>query len=125
VLAGVAAVGATTVLAACGSGSDGGTGDTGGSPATVKAADVPVGGGKIISDSKVVVTQPTAGQYKAFSAICTHQGCVVAKIENAKIECTCHHSMFSITDGSVVGGPAPSALPAKTVTLNGDTLTVS
>jgi Rieske Fe-S protein len=72
-----------------------------------------------------VVTQPTSGQFKAFSAVCTHQGCIVAKVESGSIVCTCHQSHFSITDGSVQSGPAPSALPSKTVTVNGTSLSVS
>jgi Rieske Fe-S protein len=126
VLAGAAAVGAVSALAACGDSASSGTSATAQtSPVTVKAADIPVGGGKIYQDTQIVVTQPTAGSYKAFSAICTHQGCVVAKVDATTITCTCHNSMFSAIDGSVKQGPATSALPAKTVTANGADLTVS
>jgi len=127
VIAGAAAVGAVSALAACGdSGSTTGTTTNAPtSPVTIKAADVPVGGGKIYNDTQIVVTQPTAGSYKAFSAICTHQGCVVASVDATTILCTCHNSMFSSTDGSVKQGPATSPLPAKTVTVNGADLTVS
>ena len=122
VLAGVAAVGAVGALAACGSGSDT-TANTG--PVTLAAADVPVGGGKILSDSRVVVTQPAAGTYKAFSAVCTHQGCIVAAVANDVISCACHNSRFSATDGSVQAGPAPSPLPGRTVKVDGSNLIVS
>lgn len=126
VLTGAAAVGVTAALAACGSGGDGGTGaGSGGGPATVSAADVPVGGGKILTAQSVVVTQPTAGTYKAFSAVCTHQGCVVSGVANSTIICACHNSQFSAADGSVMTGPATRALAAKTVSVSGDTLTVS
>lgn len=123
VLAGAAAAGASAALVACGSdGSD--TGDQGGSSAvTIAASAVPVGGGAI--SSNVVVTQPTAGQYKAFSAVCTHQGCTVSSVQDSKINCACHQSSFSAADGSPISGPATRPLAAKTVTLNGDTLTVS
>src|SRR3954470_7055695 len=126
VIAGAAAVGAVSALAACGdSGPAGGTTtNPPASPVTVKAADVPVGGGKIYNDTQIVVTQPTAGSYKAFSAICTHQGCVVASVDATTILCTCHNSMFSSTDGSVKQGPATSPLPARTVTIHGADLTV-
>jgi Rieske Fe-S protein len=124
-LAGAAAVGvvgATGALAACGSG----TGDTSGSgPVTIPVADVPVGGGKIISADKIVVTQPTAGTFKAFSAVCTHQGCIVDNVLNGTIRCPCHFSRFAIADGSVVSGPAPAPLPARTVTIQGSTVTVT
>jgi Rieske Fe-S protein len=84
--------------------------------------DVPVGGGKVFANQKVVVTQPTAGQFKAFSATCTHMGCTVGSVANGTIDCPCHGSMFSIVDGSVKGGPAPRALAAKQVAVNGTTI---
>lgn len=92
---------------------------------TVPVADVPVGGGKILAKDKVVVTQPTAGEFKAFSAVCTHQGCLVGQITGKAIVCPCHGSEFSITDGKVQNGPAETALPAKKVTKNGANLTVA
>jgi Rieske Fe-S protein len=117
------------VLAACGSADSGGpapevrgTVDASGG---IKTSEIPVGGGKIFADQKYVVTQPKAGEFKAFSAICTHQGCAVSKIAAGAIDCPCHGSSYSIEDGSVLGGPAPRPLPAKTVTQTGDTLTVS
>lgn len=88
-------------------------------------SEIPEGGGKIFSDAKVVVTQPSAGEYKAFSAICTHMQCVVDKVANKTIDCPCHGSQFSITDGSVVAGPAPSPLPAKTVTISSGNIVLS
>ncbi len=85
--------------------------------------DVAVGGGKIGSD--FVVTQPTAGDFKAFSNVCTHQGCLVNKIANGTIDCPCHRSVYSIKDGSVISGPAPKPLPAKTVPASGANLVIS
>ena len=127
------------LLAACGSDSDsdGGSSSDGGSDkgssgggsttsGTVGTkSEVPVGGGKIFAGEKVVVTQPTEGDFKAFSAVCTHQGCVVAKIAAKDIECTCHGSKFSIEDGSVVTGPATKGLEKLKVTVSGDDLSVS
>jgi len=98
-----AAVGgvALPLLAACGGGGEettsGGEGSGGGS-ATVAASDVPVGGGTILKDQEVVVTQPKKGDYKAFTAICTHQGCTVTKVEGGQIVCPCHGSHFSIEE---------------------------
>jgi Rieske Fe-S protein len=86
------------------------------------ASSVPVGGGRVFAAQKVVVTQPTAGQYKAFSAVCTHKGCTVNKVADGTIDCPCHDSKFSITDGSVQDGPAKRALPAKNVNAAGGTL---
>ena len=85
-------------------------------------SDVPVGGGKIFPTEKVVVTQPTAGTFQGFSAVCTHQGCTVSSVKSGEIICNCHQSHFSATDGSVVSGPAKTALPSKTVTVSGDAI---
>ncbi|MFI5735746.1 Rieske (2Fe-2S) protein [Kribbella sp. NPDC051587] len=82
-------------------------------------SDVPVGGGKVFADAKVVVTQPTAGQFKGFSAICTHQGNPVGSVEGGQIICPFHQSHFSITDGAPVSGPAQSPLPAVNVAVQG------
>jgi nitrite reductase/ring-hydroxylating ferredoxin subunit len=97
---------------------------SGANGATAKTADIPVGGGKIFPDVQAVITQPTAGEFKAFTSICTHQQCPVAEVTDT-INCNCHGSKFSITDGSVVNPPAPQPLAAKTVTVNGDNLTVA
>jgi Rieske Fe-S protein len=123
-----AAVGgvALPLLAACGGGEEatsGGAG-SGGGPATVTASDVPVGGGTILKDQEVVVTQPKKGDYKAFTAICTHQGCTVTKVEGGQIVCPCHGSHFSIEDGSPTSGPAQKALASKTVSVEGDQISV-
>ena len=107
------------------SGSPGsGTGGSGSGGLTAAKADIPVGGGKIFPDSQAVVTQPKSGDFKAFTAVCTHQACIVAEVAET-INCNCHGSKFSITDGSVVTGPATSPLAAKTVTANGENLTIT
>lgn len=80
----------------------------------VAAADVPVGGGVVLAEEKLVVTQPTRGTFKAFDATCTHQGCLVGSVDDT-IHCPCHGSSFAIADGSVAGGPAPSPLPERQV----------
>ena len=83
------------------------------------ASDVPVGGGMVYTAAKVVVTQPSKGEYKAFSAVCTHVGCLCNQVADGTINCPCHGSKFMITDGSVVAGPAPAPLPAAKVTVSG------
>jgi Rieske Fe-S protein len=110
---------AAVVTSACGGPSASGTPTTGPLATT---ADVPVGGGTINVDQKVVVTQPTAGVFKAFTAVCTHQGCTVASVADGVITCPCHNSLFSATDGSVQGGPAPAPLAPVAITVSGTTI---
>jgi Rieske Fe-S protein len=122
------------VLAACGSddstadpgtGTETGTGGSegsGGGETLASAADVPVGGCFVVSGAKVVVTQPTEGDFKAFTAVCTHQGCLVETSTEGDIPCPCHSSKFSLEDGSPVSGPATAALAAVEITVNGDSI---
>lgn len=102
-----------------------GTPSAGGGTVLGPVSDVPVGGGKVYSEAKVVVTQPTAGTYKGFSAVCTHQGNPIGSVEGGQIVCPFHNSHFSITDGSVVSGPAPTALPAVNVKVVGGNIVES
>ena len=83
---------------------------------------IPVGSGKIFDTQMIVVTQPTAGEFKAFSAVCTHMGCIVNQISDGKIECPCHGSEYSIASGAVLRGPAPKPLPAKQIKVSGDSI---
>ena len=73
----------------------------------------------------VVVTQPTAGEYKAFSATCTHQGCKVKSVTDGVIVCPCHGSKFAIADGSVASGPAKAPLPEKSVSVEGGSIVLA
>jgi Rieske Fe-S protein len=84
---------------------------------------VPEGGGVILKD-KYVVTQPAPGEFKAFTAICTHAGCPVKKVEEQQIKCPCHGSRFSITDGSPVGGPAKTPLAPVKLVVSGKDLVI-
>jgi Rieske Fe-S protein len=83
---------------------------------------IPVGGGKIFTAQTTVVTQPSAGEFKVFSAVCTHMGCIVNQIADGRIDCPCHGSEYSITDGAVLAGPAPKPLPAKPFKVTGDSI---
>jgi Rieske Fe-S protein len=152
VLAGAGVVGAAAVLAACASGGgsssgagsgatdsssggSGGSGGTGGSTDGSSAApqaqalgpvsDVPVGGGKVYVAQKVVVTQPSAGQFKCFTAVCTHAGCTVSTVSNGTINCPCHGSQYHITDGSVAQGPAPAPLAPEKITVSGGQISLT
>jgi Rieske Fe-S protein len=92
--------------------------------AAVAASDVPVGGGTILAEQKVVVTQPSDGEFMAFSAVCTHQGCAVQSVSDGRINCPCHGSAFSIEDGSVLAGPADAPLEELSVSVEGGQVTV-
>lgn len=87
-----------------------------------KKTDVPVGGGKVFTDEKVVVVQPAAGEFKAYSAVCTHEGCLVDKVANGTIDCPCHGSEFHVSDGTVARGPAARPLPPQQITVAGDAI---
>jgi Rieske Fe-S protein len=97
-----------------------GTGNSSGSSGAMttgtvlgETKEIPVGGGVVYTAARVVVTQPTKGKYHAFSAVCTHVGCIVNKVASGTIDCPCHGSTFRVTDGAVVTGPADSPLPKK------------
>jgi Rieske Fe-S protein len=141
VVAGAGGVAAAGLLTACGGGS------TAPAPAPPPAApapaeapsaaaapsgavlastsSIPVGGGTVFAEQDVVVTQPTAGDFKAFSATCTHQGCKVKSVADGVIVCPCHGSKFAIADGAVTAGPAKSPLPAKTIDVEGDEIVLA
>ena len=147
VLAGVGLVGLASAITACGAGSSssaaagnaattpaaagsatasgtaaGGASSSAGTKALAATSEIPVGSGMIFPGPQVVVTQPTAGEFKAFSAVCTHMGCIVNQISNGTIDCPCHGSQYSITTGDVVAGPAPRPLPAKQIKVSGSSV---
>ena len=93
-----------------------------GPPALASTADIPVGGGKVLTDKKIVITQPQAGSFDAFTAVCTHQGCIVDSVSGGTINCPCHGSKFSIANGSVVNGPAPSPLAPVSIEVQGTSI---
>jgi Rieske Fe-S protein len=146
-LAGVGLVGLAGAITACGAGASSSTPAAGGAAATpagggassgaagggstsgssagnalAATSEIPVGSGKIFSGQQVVVTQPSAGEYKAFSAVCTHMGCIVNQVSNGTIDCPCHGSQYNITTGAVVAGPAPKPLPAKQIKVSGSSI---
>jgi nitrite reductase/ring-hydroxylating ferredoxin subunit len=147
VLAGVGLVGLASAITACGAGTSStspaagnaaatpaaagstaassaaaGASSSGGAKALAATSEIPVGSGMIFPGSQVVVTQPTAGEFKAFSAVCTHMGCIVNQISNGTIDCPCHGSQYSIATGDVVTGPAPRPLPAKQIKVSGSSV---
>lgn len=119
------ATSSTTAAAAAGSATSAGPATTASSAAgtTVAKSDVPVGGGKV--SGQIVVAQPTAGSYTAFSAVCPHQGCLVSGVSGGRITCPCHGSAFDASSGAVTAGPAKSGLTPKKVTESGANLVVN
>jgi Rieske Fe-S protein len=93
-----------------------------GGQALATAGEIPEGGGKVFKEQKVVVTQPSKGDFKAFSAVCTHEGCIVNRVADGTIDCPCHGSRFHIADGSVAHGPAARPLPPKSIKMEGNSI---
>jgi Rieske Fe-S protein len=93
--------------------------------ALASTADIPVGGCAVFESEKVVVTQPTEGDFKAFSSTCTHQGCAVSASTDGEIPCNCHGSRFSLEDGSVITGPATAPLDEVAITVDGDSISLA
>ncbi|MEN8653136.1 Rieske (2Fe-2S) protein [Streptomyces sp. 21So2-11] len=94
----------------------------GGGKELARTSEILVGGGRVFGAEKVVVTQPAAGTFKAFSAVCTHQGCLVKTVEGGTINCPCHGSKFRVADASVAGGPAPKPLAARRIAVESDSI---
>jgi Rieske Fe-S protein len=97
-----------------------GQGGSAQSGALARTSDIPVGGGTVFAEQDIVVTQPAAGRFRAFSATCTHQGCPVTEVTDGTIDCNCHGSKFDVADGSVVDGPAKAPLPERGITVAGE-----
>ena len=140
-LGGLAAAGVgAPLLAACGSddpdtASGAGSGETRSAPAdarpTVPVPDgfatteeIPVGSGAIFPDLELVVTQPASGEFKCFTAICSHAGCIVSSVSDT-IFCMCHESEYDIETGDVVGGPATFPLQEFGISVSGDEISLA
>lgn len=134
-LAGAGALGLAGVLGGCARDESAGSGTAGpgddgtsvgepGGDFVGRTGEIPEGGGRVFAERGVVVTQPTAGDFKAFSATCTHQPCTVSSVSDGTINCPCHGSKFSILDGSVKSGPASAPLPTADVIIEGEQITL-
>ncbi|MFP8906260.1 QcrA and Rieske domain-containing protein [Streptomyces atacamensis] len=124
VLCGVALTGAAGLgLTACSGGGGGRAPAVPTAPVDLGAADaVPVGGARLYREKRLVVSQPSEGEYRAFSAVCTHAGCVLTSVKELEADCTCHGSLFDTTSGEVLAGPADAPLPSVPVRVEGGRL---
>jgi Rieske Fe-S protein len=86
------------------------------------SAEIPLSGGKVYDKEQVVVTQPVQGEFKAFSAVCPHQGCLVSSVSDNAILCACHGSLFNASTGDVEQGPAVQGLAPVAVKDSNGTL---
>jgi nitrite reductase/ring-hydroxylating ferredoxin subunit len=134
VIASAVGVSAVAALTACtpevtdlGSSPEPAAPSTGGPVAVAKITDIPIGSGKKydVEGTPILITQPRAGEFRGFSAICTHAGFVMNNVANSEIKCDNHGALYSAEDGSVISGPAPRALGKVEVTVEGDDLLVS
>lgn len=98
-------------------------GGSAGATSLARKADIPVGGGVVFKDQQVVVTQPQAGEFKAFTAVCTHQQCLVTEVKGGTINCPCHQSKFGIADGTPLPG-VPAKKELKELTLAEDDVSI-
>lgn len=124
---GLAAIGlGTLALSACSSTPDEPADPTGGlEPGTVVAplASIEVGATAAVTiDGVAMLLNRTADDAAvAFSAVCTHQGCIVADT----FKCPCHGSRYDPVTGENLAGPAPSPLPAIAVKVVDDSIVIA
>ncbi|MCD2468144.1 MULTISPECIES: Rieske (2Fe-2S) protein [unclassified Streptomyces] len=124
VVAAAGGAGLAAALTACGGGGTNDKAEAVEGETLARTADIPVGGGKVLADKGVVITQPKAGEFLAFSSKCTHAGCAVSGVKDGVIVCPCHQSHFDMSDGSVKSGPAGSPLPPTPIQVVGDAISL-
>lgn len=91
-------------------------------------ADFPAGQGKVVpvNDKPVIIVNTPQVGLKAFSAICTHLGCIVEWDEPRQfILCPCHDGRFNALNGAIISGPQPAPLPELALTVEADAVYVS
>ena len=82
--------------------------------ALAQTGEIPVGGGIVLPDVRIVITQPKRGDFRAFSAVCKHQGQTVGQVSDNTITCLYHGSQYDAATGAVTTGPATAGLdPVK------------
>jgi Rieske Fe-S protein len=92
-----------------------------------KLSEVPVNSGKIFKfgNKPGILVRTAAGEFKAFSAVCTHLECIVQYRDDTKqIWCACHNGQYSL-NGQNIGGPPPRPLEEFKVNTRGDDVVVT
>ncbi len=90
---------------------------------TIQTGLAATNGSLLIPEAKTFVINLGNDNYRAFTSVCTHEGCDVDSFSSGRIRCPCHGSQYDVS-GNVVVGPAPSALRRFTTSLNGTTLQI-
>ncbi|MEF9881664.1 Rieske (2Fe-2S) protein [Streptomyces sp. P9-A4] len=124
VVAAAGGAGLAAALTACGGGGADDKDPAARGGTLARTGDIPVGGGKVLADKGLVITQPRAGEFKAFSSKCTHAGCAVSDVKDGVIVCPCHQSHFDVSDGSVKSGPATAPLPPEPIQVVGEEISL-
>ena len=93
---------------------------------TIDASEVPVGTAKQvkIDGGYVIVAQPTKGEVKAYSAVCTHQGGTVQVVEGMLLRCPLHGAEYDGATGQNTMPPAKRGLDIIPAALDGDRITI-
>lgn len=92
-----------------------------------KLSEVPVNSGKIFKfgNKPGILVHTSTGEFKAFSAVCTHLECIVQYRDDTKqIWCACHNGQYNLS-GKNIGGPPPRPLEEFKVNTRGDEIVVT
>ncbi len=92
-----------------------------------KLSEVPINSGKIFKfgNKPGILVRTAAGEFKAFSAVCTHLECIVQyRSETKQIWCACHNGQYNL-NGKNIGGPPPRPLEEFKVNTRGDDIVVT
>jgi len=92
-----------------------------------KLSEVPPNTGKIFKfgNKPGILVHTASGEFKAFSAVCTHLECIVQYRDDTKqIWCACHNGQYNLS-GKNIGGPPPRPLEEYKVNTRGDDVVVT
>lgn len=91
----------------------------------VPTSDTVAGSSTYYPEARIIVSQPTDGDFRAFDARCPHQGCMTSDTgQDGELLCPCHGSRFDPASGEVLAGPATTGLTALTVETDGEDLLI-